>query len=138
LRVQGDGINRRDVVEKLSVQLFLGDRLLGVALSNVNEVVPVAVDVAGRSTLHGDGLSHECRINHVNRVPGANLSAVLASDAAIQVDITPALKARMIFSWNFIDTFDGADLDTGLAARATVGVNNREDLGDDLARFAGE
>ena len=42
----------------------------------------------------------------------------------------------MILPWYLINTVHRANLDTGLTAGATIGVNHGQDLGDDLARFA--
>jgi hypothetical protein len=63
---------------------------------------------------------------------------VLATDAAIQIDIAPGLQAGMLLARDLIDALDGADFETGLAARASIGVYNRENLGDDLTRFSGQ
>jgi len=120
------------------VALLFRNQLLGVALGDVDKIVPVAGIIAGWTALDRDGMGDQGGVDHVDRVPGANLGAMLATDAAIEIDVAPGLQTRMLFTRNFIDTIDGANFKAGFAAGATISVNDREDLGDDLTRLAGE
>ena len=119
-------------------RLFLGDEFLGVSLGDFDQIVPMATDVTGRSAFDGDGMGRERGVDHVDRVPRADLGAVLATDASIKIDVAPGLQARMLLAGNFIDAIDRADLNAGLTSGTTVGVNDGQNLGDDLPRFAGK
>jgi hypothetical protein len=98
----------------------------------------VPLDVLRRTTFFGYGVSHFIGGDHVDRIPGTDLGTVLATDAAIQIDIAPGLQAGVLLARDLVDAIDGTDLETGLAARASIGVDDRENLGDDLTRFSGQ
>ncbi len=85
--------------------------------------------------------------DHFDRVPGADLEIVgvgflagdvdadFAADAALQVDLAPALEVlEVVVLLDFVDAIDGADLETGLATGAVVGVDDGELLGQLFAR----
>ena len=70
---------------------------------------------SGRPALEGDVVRHVDGVDHVDRVPGADLGTVLAADAAIEVDVAPGLQAGVLLAGHLIDAVDRADLDAGLA-----------------------
>ncbi len=96
----------------------------------------MAIDVFGRPPLEGDVLGNIKGFHHVDGIPRADLGTVFATNASVEIDITPSLKAGMIFAGHFVDTINRANFQTGLAPRAAVGVDDREDLGDYLPRLA--
>ena len=55
-------------------------------------------------------------------------------DATFDIDFTERLQHRNRFTRNFVDAIDGADFQTRLAARAVVGVDDRQFLGQFFTR----
>src|SRR5207248_7591779 len=84
----------------------------------------------------GDMLRDRRRRHHVDRVPGAPALTERAANAALQVDIDKALQGWLIHPRQLVDTIDRADFDTGFTACAIVRTNDREFLGEFLARLA--
>ena len=115
---------------------LLGQEPYRIALGGVNEGVEMAINGFGRAALERDVLSDIHGFHHVDGVPRTDLGTVLATNATVEIDIAPGLKAGMIFAGHFVDTINRANFQTGLAPRATVGVDDREDLGDHLPRLA--
>ena len=91
-----------------------------------------------RSTLDRDMIGRIERIDHVDGIPRADLGTMLAPDASIEIDIAPGLQAGVLLAGHFIDAVDGANFHARFAPGASVGVNHGQDLGDDLARLAGQ
>src|SRR5208282_573419 len=71
---------------------LLCDQTPGISLRSPDQIVPVLVDVFWRSTLERNVVSNIQCVDHVDRVPRANLGAMLAADAAIELDIAPGLQ----------------------------------------------
>src|SRR5262245_26352421 len=98
-------------------------------LGHRHEALAVLSDVIGRAALVGDVAGNSRRIDHLDGVPGAPALAQGAADAALQVNVAERLQAGLVVAGYFVDAIDWADLDTGLAAGAVVGVDDREFLG---------
>jgi hypothetical protein len=52
----------------------------------------VLVDVLRRTALERNVVRNVDRVNHINRIPGAHLSAMLAADAPIKIDVAKGLQ----------------------------------------------
>jgi hypothetical protein len=76
------------------------------------------------------------RRNHVNRIPRANLGAMLTADAAVKVDITPRLNACKFFARHLVYAFNRANFNTRFTAGATIGMNHGHDLRNNLSRLS--
>lgn len=68
---------------------FASDEGFGIAVGDIHQVVPVAFDIFRWATLQGNVKGNILRGHHVNRIPGANLGAVLAADAAVKINVAP-------------------------------------------------
>jgi hypothetical protein len=109
-------------------------------LGCADESVPVGLDVLWRAADFGDVERHVFGGYHLDGVPGADgelvrigllardVDADLAAHAALEIDLAPLLSALDDAAIDFeqINAIDRADLEAGLAARAIVGVDNRQ------------
>ena len=81
-------------------------------------------------------------LDHFDRVPGADLQVVgvrflawdvdadFATDTAFQIDLAETLKIlELVVLLDLEDTIDRADFQTSFAARAVIGIDNRQLLG---------
>ena len=118
--------------------LLLGEQALGVPLGCVDQNFPVPFDVLRRPALECHMLRRVDGVNHIDRVPGANLGTVLAADAAVEIDIAPGLQAGVLLAGHFVDALDRADFQAGFTTRTAVGVDDRQNFRDDFSRFTGK
>ena len=102
-----------------------------------DEPVPVPLDILRRAAFIGDGVGDLRRRQHVDRVPRAPALAQRTADAAIEIDVAERLHARHVLAGHLVDAIDRADFDARLAAGAIVGVDDRQFLGQFLARLGG-
>ena len=122
--------------EEIKRLLRLTAQSQGISLGGIHKIIPMPLDILGGAALVGNMLGNFVSGDHINGVPGANLSAMLAADAAVEVDIAPSLKTRVVLAGHLVNTVDRADLNAGFAASASVGVDYRHDLWDDFSRLA--
>src|SRR5262249_24562143 len=118
--------------------LLLGQKPFRIALSCVDQLVPVLLDVLRRTALERYVVRCVEGVNHIDRVPRADLGTMLAADAPIQVVVTPGLQRRVFLALDLVDTIDRANFKARLAARATICVDHGQDLRYDLAWFSGQ
>jgi len=113
-------------------------------LGGADQAVPVFRDVLGRAADLGDDDGDSFCGNHFDRVPRADSQLVrirlllrdvyadLATDAALEVDFAPLLRALHDAAIDFfeLDAIDRAYFQARLATGAVVGVDDRQLLGD--------
>jgi hypothetical protein len=63
---------------------------------------------------------------------------MLTPDATIQLNITPRLQARVILAGHLVDAVDRTYFYARFTTRATIRVNDRQNLWDHLAGLAGQ
>jgi hypothetical protein len=116
-------------------------------LSGADETVPIGLDVLRRAADLGDDHGNVLRGDHFDRVPRADgelvgvrllardMDAHFAANAALEVDLAPLLRSLDDTAVDLLelDAIDRADLETRLAARAVVGVDDRQLLGNFFA-----
>src|SRR5208337_1205603 len=83
-------------------------------------------------------IGHVDRVHHVDGIPRANLGAMFAANATVEVNVAEGLQTWIFSRAHLVNAVHRANFDTGLAAGATVRVNDSQDLGYDLPRFAGQ
>jgi hypothetical protein len=119
------------------IRLFFAcDQDFCIAVSHIDKVIPVSLNIFWRTTFERNVEGNVLGRNHVDGIPRANLSTVLASNAPIKVDITPTLNRRKILAWHFVNALDRTDLDACFAACAAVSMNHSHDLRNDFSRLA--
>jgi hypothetical protein len=120
-------------------------------LGGSDQAIPIGLNVFWGAADLGHDLGDLLGGNHFNGIPGADFEIVgirlfawdvdanFATDTAFQIDFAEALQVvELIVLLHLEDAVDRADLEAGFAASATIGVNNRQNLGDDLSRLSGQ
>src|SRR5208337_3238590 len=123
---------------RVTRSLLLGQQAFGIALGGIDQVVPLLLDILRRAALDRHMIGHIDRVHHVDGIPRANLGAVLAANATVEVDVAEGLQTWIFTRAHLVDAVHRANFHTGLTAGATVRVNDSQDLGYDLTRFAGQ
>lgn len=75
--------------------------------------------------------------DHGDDIPGADLGAEGAADAAWEVDLTGLHDGLELRSGDGVDAIDGADGNAGLAAGAKVFIKNCESFRESLSHVRG-
>jgi len=115
----------------------------GKILSRAHQTVPIVPYVLGGPAHLGHDLSRPFRGNHLDGIPRAylqiigirffagNMDANFAADAALEVDFAPLLISLDDPAINLEqhNAINGANLEAGFAARAIVGVYDRQLFG---------
>ena len=127
-----------DAVEQASRYFFFETRPTALRWACSTSSSQCRSTYSRRPTLERDVIGHVDRIDHVDRVPWADLCAVLAADASIEIDVAKSLERCVLLAGDLVDAVDRADLKAGLAPGATIGVNHRQNLGDDFSRLSGQ
>lgn len=111
-----------------------------------DDSLPIVADVVGRPPLVGDVLGHSNRRQHLDGVPRAdgqfvgvrlfsrNVDTDFAANAAFDIDFAEGLQDRDRLPRHLDDTVDRTDFEARFAAGAVVGVDDRDFLGELLAR----